>query len=75
MVFIWLQRLILLALLVVGALFALDNRHAVLINIGGDTYSVSAYLLFFILLSAGFIGGALLSRLSMLAEAPPHKKP
>lgn len=65
---VWLQRFILLALIVMGALFALENRHEIMVNIGGDMYAVSAYLLVFIVLALGFVGGALLSRLSTLVE-------
>ena len=73
MVFVWLQRLVLFALILLGALFGLENRHEVLINIGGDMYSVAAYMLIFVLLALGFIGGALLSRLSTLVEIK-HKR-
>ena len=68
MALVWLQRLILLALILLGALFALENRHDVLINIGGALYSVAAYMLIFVLLALGFVGGALFSRLSTLVE-------
>ena len=68
MAFVWLQRLVLLTLIILGALFALENRHEVLINIGGDLYSVAAYMLIFVLLALGFIGGAIFSRLSTLVE-------
>ena len=68
MALVWLQRLILLALILLGALFALENRHEVLINIGGTLYSLAAYMLIFVLLALGFVGGALFSRLSTLVE-------
>ena len=70
---IWLQRFILLALIVMGALFALENRHEITVNIGGEMYAVSAYLLIFIVLALGFIGGALLSRLSTLVDMKKDK--
>lgn len=68
MLLVWLQRLILIALLVLGALFALENRHEVILNIGGEAYAISAYLVVFVVLAMGFVGGALLSRLSTLVE-------
>lgn len=74
MVLIWLQRLVLLALIIMGALFALENRHEILINIGGDAYAVSAYLVIFVVLALGFVGGALLSRLSTLVEVKRKDK-
>lgn len=73
MFFVWLQRLILLALIIMGGLFALENRHEVLLNIGGDAYAISAYLVVFVVLALGFIGGALLSRLSTLVDVKKDK--
>ena len=65
---IWIQRLILIVLLALGGVFSLENRHPVLVHIGGQSYETPAYMLIIIVLAFGFVGGALLARLSTLVD-------
>ncbi len=75
MFFVWLQRLILLALLAIGAIFTLENRHSILINSGGHTYEVPLYLVVFTLLSTGFIIGVIITSLGRRTPKKEQVKP
>ena len=68
MIFLWLQRIVLLLILVVGGFFALENQQAVTLYVTGLRITLPVYLFAFLMLSVGFVAGVVLQRLSLLAQ-------
>jgi len=68
MIFLWLQRVVLLLILVVGGFFALENQQAVTLYVTGLRITLPVYLFAFLMLSVGFVAGVVLQRLSLLAQ-------
>ena len=68
MIFLWLQRIVLLLILVAGGFFALENQQAVTLYVTGLRITLPVYLFAFLMLSVGFVAGVVLQRLSLLAQ-------